>query len=84
MESVLVKINTNAGSSLEDVYARISAELDTQFMATTVKPNRLACLDDTYKAVESVIMGSTRLMKMLGHAHPALAVYGSTVNSLAQ
>ena len=53
-------------------------------MATTVKPSRLACLDDTYKAVERVIMGSTRLMKMIGYAGPVLAVYGSTVNSLAQ
>ena len=53
-------------------------------MAMTVKPSRLACLDDTYKAVENAIMGSPRLMKLLGHAGPLLAIYGSTVNSLAQ
>ena len=65
------------------MYAQVSAELDTHFMTTTVKPNRMACLDETYRAVNEVIMGSSQLMKMIGHASPTLAIYGSTVNSLA-
>ena len=43
----------------------------------------MACLDETYRAVNEVIMGSSQLMKMIGHASPTLAIYGSTVNSLA-
>ena len=53
-------------------------------MTKTVLPNRLACLDDTYKAVDQAIKGSKSLMHLIGKDEPVLAIYGSTVNSLAQ
>lgn len=50
-----------------------------------MRPDRLQCLDDTYNAVQAVVQNSQVLRKVLGPeaSTPYLAVYGSTVNSLA-